>query len=166
MLDKYDQTRHLKLLKSSLKLKGPETKITDKGFLEYQATIDETIPELAAYSSMMNEHLHWQNREHYFELIEKLLSGPLHFLELRSKFHAIDDVVNSLQANLIIFEPDSRSDEFALLIGDIIMLFDRYSPDPISPESDDLSEEELKDVIQKIFIELKERYPVNSKENI
>ena len=42
---KYDQTRHLKLLKSSLKLEGLETKITEKGFLKYQATIDETIPE-------------------------------------------------------------------------------------------------------------------------
>ena len=46
------------------------------------------------------------------------------------------------------------------------MFFGRYSLDPISSESDDLSDEKLKDVSQKIFIELKERYPINYKENV
>ena len=43
------------------------------------------------------------------------------------------------------------------------MVFNLYCPDPSLRESHELSEEELRDVVQTIFIEMKERYPENSK---
>ena len=42
--------------------------------------------ELQPDPARISSHLHWENREHYFELIEKLLNGPMHFLELRKKY--------------------------------------------------------------------------------
>ena len=119
---------------------------------------DENFFELEKYSAMMISHLHWENREHYFELIEKLLNGPMHFLELRKKYQAINEAGESLEANLILLEPDGKSKGFGLLIGDLIMLFNRYCPDPSLRESYELSEKELKDLVQKILIEMKERY--------
>jgi len=108
---------------------------------------------------MMISHLHWENREHYFELIEKLLNGPIHFLELRKKHQAINDAGEGLEADLILLEPNEKSKGFGRLIGDLIMLFDRYCPDPSLRESHELNEEELRDLVQKILIEMKERYP-------
>jgi hypothetical protein len=45
------------------------------------------------------------------------------------------------------------------LIDEIIMLFDRYCPDPIIREDSKFSEEELKTLIQNISIKMKNCYP-------
>lgn len=103
--------------------------------------------ELREYTVMMINHLHWENRTQYFELIEQFLNG----LDLRKKYRAI----NRLEAELILFEPEDFDD----LISEIIILFDRYCPDPSLRESYEFSEEELKNLIQKILIEMKNRYP-------
>ena len=52
---------------------------------------NENFFELEKYSAMMISHLHWENRDHCFELIEKLLNNSMHFLELRKKYQAIND---------------------------------------------------------------------------
>ena len=93
-------------------------------------TADENFFELGKYSAMMISHLRWENREHYFELIEKLLNGPMHFLELRKKHRAINDAGESLQANLILLQPNERCAGFDDLIDELVSLFDRYCPDP------------------------------------
>jgi hypothetical protein len=165
----YNKRKHLKLLKSSPKLESRRTSLTDEEFVKFLDSMripDENFFELEKYSAMMISHLHLENREHYFELIEKLLNSPMHFLELRKKYQAINKAGESLEANLILLEPDAKSKGFGLLIGDLIMLFDRYCPDPSLRESHELSEEGLRDLVQKIFIEMKEGYPENSKENI
>ena len=46
------------------------------------------------------------------------------------------------------------------------MLFDIYWPDPSLCESHELNEEELRTLVQKIFIKMKEGYPENSKKNL
>ena len=127
---------------------------------------DENFFELEEYSAMMISHLHWENREHYFELIEKLLNGPINFLELRKKHRAINDAVESLEAELIILEPNKKYEGFDDLIDELVSLFDRYCSDPSLRESHEFSEEELKKLIQKILIKMKEHYPENSKENV
>ena len=90
----------------------------------------------------------------------------MHFLELRKKYQAINEAGESLEANLILLEPDGKSKGFGLLIGDLIMLFDIYCSDPSLRESHELSEDELRDLVQKIFIEMKERYLTSYKKNI
>ena len=160
----YNKRKHLKLLKSSPKLESPRRSLTDEEFVKFLDSMpiaDENFFELEKYSAMMISHLHWENREHYFELIEKLLNGPMHFLELRKKYQAINDAGESLEANLILLEPDAKSKGFGLLIGDLIMLFDRYCPDPSLRESHELSEEELRDLVKDIFIAMKEKCKEN-----
>jgi hypothetical protein len=66
----------------------------------------------------------------------------MHFLELRKKYQAIHEARESLEANLILFEPDPKSKGFGIFIGDFILLFDLYCPDPSLHESHELSEEE------------------------
>lgn len=50
----------------------------------------------------MIAHLHWQNREQYFELIEQFLNGPINFLDLRKKYRSVSDAVERLEAELIL----------------------------------------------------------------
>jgi hypothetical protein len=118
---KYNKTKYLTLLKYSQKLDKQEKHIDDESRKDFL--------KLREYSDIMINHLHWENREHYFELI--------------------------------ILEHNDKSEEFDDLIDQIIMLFDRYCPDPIIREDYEFSKEELKHLIRKIFIEMKNNYPLN-----
>jgi len=92
-------------------------------------------------------------------LIEKLVNGPINFLPLREKHRAINNAVEMLEAELILLEPNPKCEGFDELIDELVSLFDRFCPDPSLRESHEFSEEELKKVIQTIFVEMKDRYP-------
>jgi hypothetical protein len=158
---KYDKKNHLNLLKYSQKLEQEGKHLYDES--------REDFFKLREYSAMMISHLNWENRAHYFELIEELLNGPINFLHLRKKYQSVSDAVERLEAELILLDPMEPYDKafgFTVLIDELVSLFDRYCPDPSIRESHELSEEELRDLVKDIFIEMKERYPENSKENL
>jgi hypothetical protein len=69
-------------------------------------------------------------------------------LDLRKKHRAI----NGLEADLILLDPVEPY-RFTEWINELIMLF------PAIREDYEFSEEELKNLIQKILIEMKDRYP-------
>lgn len=145
----YNKKKHL----NSQKSEKPRKILSDEEFLKLlESRPDENFFELEAYSAMIISHLHWENREDYFELIEKLLNGPINFLELRKKHQAINE-------GLHLLEPNEKCEGFDDLIDELVSLFDRYCPDPSLRESHEFSEEELKKLIQKILIEMKDRYP-------
>ncbi len=87
-----------------------------------------------------------------------MLNGPINFLELRKKHQAINDAGERLETELILLEPNEKCEGFDNLIDELVSLFNRYCPDPSLRESHEFSEEELKKLIQKIFIEMKDRY--------
>ena len=75
---------------------------------------------------MMIAHLNWQNREHYFELIEQFLNGPINFLHLRKKYQAVSDSVERLEAELILLDPMEPYDQafgFTELIDELNSAF-------------------------------------------
>lgn len=165
----YSKREHLKLLKSSPELESPRPSRTGEKFFKFLDSMpiaDENFFELRKYSAMMICHLHWENREHSFELIKKLLNGPMHFLELRKKHRAINEAGESLEAKVILLEPDERCAGFDNLINELVSLFDRDCLDSSLRESHEFNEQELRDLVQKIFIEMKEGYPKNSKQNL
>ena len=103
---------------------------------------------------MMISHLNWGNRAHYFELIQKI-NRPINFLDLRKKYPSVSDAVERLEEELIILDPMEAYDKafgFTGLIDDLVSLFDRYCPDSSICESHELSEKELRDLVQKIFL--------------
>ena len=147
---KYNKTNHLNLLKYSKKLETEGNSIYNESRKDFL--------KLREYSAMMTNYLYWENRTQYFELIEQFLNGPINFLDLRKKHRSVNDAAKRLQAELILLEPNDKSEGFDDLTNEIIMLFDRYCPDPYLREDYEFSEEELKNLIQKIFIEMKDRY--------
>ena len=92
---KYDKKKHLNLLKYSEELEKQEKTLSYEDFLEF-----------CEFSVMLMSHLHWENRDHYFELINELLNGPIEFFKLRRKHRAISDAVKRLESDLIFFEPN------------------------------------------------------------
>ena len=99
-------------MKYSLKLKSEGKSIykeSEKDFLK-----------LREYSAMMIGQLHWETRNQYFKLIEKLLNGPIKFLDLREKHRSVTDAGKYLQRQLILLEPNEKAEGFDHLISDII----------------------------------------------
>ena len=97
-------------------------------------------------------------------MIEQFLNGPINFLDLRKKYRSVSDSVERLEAELIFLDPVEPYDKafgFTELINEIVLLFDRYCPDPKIREDYELSEKQIKNLIQTIFIEMKNRSPLN-----
>lgn len=163
---KYSKTEHLKLLKSVQKSESLQKSeisrkiLSNDEFLKLlEFEVDEDFFKLKPYTIMLISHLQWENREEYFQFIEELLNGPINFLPIRKKYRAINDAVEMLEAKLILFEPNPKSEGFADLMDEVVSLFDRYCPDSYFRESHEFSEEQLKKLIQKIFIKMKNGYP-------
>lgn len=134
-------------------------KLESEGKLIYDEPKTDFL-KLREYSVLVVGHLQWENRNQYFKLIEKLLNGPINFLDLRKKHRVGNDARESLEAELILLEPNEKAEGFDDLIDDLISLFDPYCPDGMMQEDYKLGEEELKKVIQTIFVEMKDRYPL------
>jgi len=64
-----------------------------------------------------------------------------------------------LQVELTLLEPNPKREGFDNLIDELVSLFDRFCPDLSLRESHEFGEEKLKKLIQKIFIQIKDRYP-------
>lgn len=145
--------RHLELLKAS------PTKLhinfkTQQEFDDWYKSAppkDENFPELRSYVAAMNEEIHYQNKIYYVELIETMLQSPDFdgFIELVDYYKTIEAFGEKLQDNLILLEPNDKSKDFSLLIGDLIMHFDRR---------EELTDEQLRAVIQTILIKIKQDY--------
>ena len=66
-----------------------------------------------------------------------------------------------LKTNLILFEPNPKSEGFLTLLNNILSFDHCYCPtaDPDFCEDDRFPEKEFKKMVKDIFIEMKERYP-------
>ena len=149
----YNKKKHLDLLKYSQKLESEEKHIYDESENGFFA--------LREYSAILINHLHWENREHYFELIEEFLNEPINFLPLRKKHQSVKQAGKSLQGELILLEPNPNSEGFDSLINNLISVFDEYCAK--AGDEGELSEFEVKNIIQRIFEEMKDRFPLNKK---
>jgi hypothetical protein len=94
------------------------------------------------------------------------LNGPINFSELTKKYRVITDAGKRLEDELILLEPNSNCIEFDYLIDELVSLFDIYLPYPNARESHEFGEEKLRDLVQNIFIKMKEDFSENSNENL
>lgn len=80
-----NKNRHLKLLRLKDKYEQLKKVSSNEATLAYlERKLDENFDELLDCSTMMVSYLHWSNRAHYYELIEKFLNGPIDFDSLKS----------------------------------------------------------------------------------
>lgn len=149
---KYNKAKHLDLLKYRQKLESEGKSLYEES--------NKDFLELRHYSAMMIAHLHWQNREQYFSLIQKFLDNPLDLLPLqtlRERYDSINDAVKRLQAELILLdpiEPYDKAFEFTGSIDKISGVFHKYILEQGPDEC--MDKEEVKNLVQTIFVEMKE----------
>jgi len=164
---KYNKVRHLELLQT---VKRPEQllNISEKErserheeiiMLEFEFEQDEKVQELYYYNYLINNHLHWEYRTQYFELIQEMLDGQINFEKLKKKVDLIEKAINYLVDNLILLEPNKKSEGFTpALINNILAFDDDYRPREGFSDEDKVYEEEFKKRIKDSFIKIKERY--------
>lgn len=148
---KYNKKKHFDLLKYSQKLEAEGKDSYDEA--------EKDFFTLRAYSALLINHLHWENRGHYFELIEDFLNGPINFLPLRKKRGAINNAEEMLSSEWILLEPNPKCEGFGNLIEDVISVFDEYCAKV--GDEDELSDFEVKTIIEGIFKKMKHRFPLN-----
>lgn len=150
---KYNKKKHFDLLKYSQKLKAEGKHIYDEAEKDFFA--------LRSYSVMLINHLHWENRRHYFELIKDFLNGQINSLPLREKCRVINNAEKMLTAELILLEPNPKCEGFGNLIEDVISVFDEYYAKV--GDEDELSDFDVKNIVEEIFKEMKDRFPLEEK---
>ena len=80
------------------------------------------------------------------------------FFASKKKYQSVSDAVERLEGQLIFLdpmEPYYKAFGFTILVDELVSLFDIYCPDSSLRESHEFSEEELRDLVKDIFIEMK-----------
>lgn len=150
---KYNKKKHFDLLKYSQKLKAEGKHIYHEA--------EKDFFTLRSYSVMLINHLHWENRRHYFELIEDFLNGQIKSLPLREKCRVINNAEKILTAELILLESNPKCEGFGNLIEYVISVFDEYYAKV--GDEDELSDFDVKNIVEEIFKEMKDRFPLEEK---
>ena len=123
---KYNQTKHLNLLKNEEMLWEEYRKAGKEGKLS------DDLLEVLNYRSMIISHLNWKDCFEYFSLIEEILNYEMRFIEFLDKNRAIREEFKRIELELesIVFEPDPRSEGFGAMIDQILSVLEAYCPDP------------------------------------
>ncbi len=158
----YNKDRHLELLQT-LPNSEKNCPRQDIPILDSIDMINFDKPkgseELEYFDFLFLNHLHWENRTQYYELIQEILDKQIDFKELNKKFDLIEEAGTYLLRNLILLEPDKKSEGFAVELTEILLLKDKYCPIAEFCDDDRFPEEEFKKIVKNIFTKLKEWYP-------
>lgn len=85
----------------------------------------------------------------------------MEFLTLRNRYKSIPDAVEYLESELILLDPlefYDKAQKFTVFINEILGCFHIYCKGLGDHEQ---SEEEVKNMVQTIFVKIKNSYPLN-----
>ena len=109
----YDKKRHLELLNKQ---------------------DDEFTSKLRTYSIILTDHLNWEIRDQYLELLKNYREEKIDILNFRIKFceryESIEKVANLLQSDRVLLSLDKNSLNFGDLLSNIDNCCKAYSDDP------------------------------------
>lgn len=134
----YDKKRHLELLNK-------------KG--------DEFKSKLQTYSIVLIDHLNWEIRDQYLELLDKFIDKKIDSLNFRiafcERYESIDKVADLLKSNLVLLSPDKNSLNFGDLLAEIDNYCKAYSDDPEPFRNKfEIGDVEFRISIEKIYLKI------------
>ena len=134
----YDKKRHLELL-------------NQQG--------DEFKSKLRTYSIILIDHLNWEIRDQYLELLDKFIDKKIDSFNFRiafcERYESIEKVADLLKSNRVLLSPDKNSLNFADLLSKIDGCCKAYSGDPEPYRSKfEIGDSEFQTLIEKIYLEL------------
>ena len=133
---------------------------TKKRHLELlDQTGDEFNLDLLTHSVILIDHLNWEIRDQYMELLENYKQGKIDNYSFRTKFskryQSIEEVSHLLQSNRVLLSPDKNSVDFGNLLAEIENCCEAYSADPEPFRSEvEIGDVEFQISMEKIYFEI------------
>ena len=134
----YDKKRHLELL-------------NQQG--------DEFKSKLRTYSIILIDHLNWEIRDQYLELLENYMEEKRDSFNFRIRFceryESIEKVADLLKSNRVLLSPDENSLDFGDLLSEIDSCCKAYSDDPEPFRNKfEIGDVEFRTSIEKIYLKI------------
>lgn len=152
MSEKYEKKRFHEFLNYDKKL--------NLELLKNSENLTEDLKlKFISYSALQFNHLNWEIRDQYIELLDKFINKKIDSFNFRiafsERYESIDKVTDFLQSNLVFLSPDKKSLNFADLLSEIDLCCKVYSDDPEPFRNPvELGEVEFRISIEKIYLEL------------
>lgn len=137
----YDKKRHIELLNKQNK----------QG--------DEFEPKLRTYSIILFDHLNWEIRDQYLELLENYKKKKIDICNFRIRFferyESVEKVADVLKSNRVLLSPDKNSLNFGDLLSEIDDCCKVYSNDPEPFRNKfEIGDVEFRISIEKIYFKI------------
>ena len=137
----YDKKLNLELLKDSEDLTG-ELKL-----------------KLLHYSAIQFNHLNWEIRHQYLELLDKFIDKKIDSFNFRiafcERYESIEKVADLLKSNRVLLSPDKNSLNFGDLLSKIDDCCKAYSDDPEPFRNKfEIGDVEFRISIEKIYLKI------------
>lgn len=145
----YDKKQHLELLNQQ----------SDE-FQSLNQQSDEFRSKLLNYSIILIDHLNWEIRDQYLELLENYMKEKSDSFNFRSRFSerygSVEKVADLLKSNRVLLSPDENSLDFGDLLAEIEDCCKAYGNDP-EPFRDkcEMGEVEFRTSIEEIYSKIK-----------
>ena len=139
----YEKKRHLELLNQQ------ET-----------VSSDESNSKLLTYSIILIDHLNWEIRDQYLELLDKFMEKKINIFNFRTAFCeryiSIEQLADVLKSNRVLLSPSQKSLEFGDLLAEIDNCCQAYSGDPEPFRNEfEIGDVEFRTSIEKTYFQMK-----------
>ena len=153
---RYNYKEHIQFLKYQQELKKQNKSLKTLAPIQYS--------KLEKYSYIINEYLHWSQKNEYLELIKNFLNSKIDAKEFDKKFSKMVTVIEE-KCSLLFqnyeelkgIEPSPRSVGFATWISEIYLCCEEFYEDYELHEGEDpalKTEEQLRDAVRSLFPEI------------
>lgn len=120
---------------------------------------DEFKSKLRTYSIILIDHLNWEIRNQYLELLENYMEEKRDTFNFRIRFceryESIEKVAYLLKSNRVLLSPDEKSLDFGDLLSEIDNCCKAYSDDPEPFRNKfEIGDVEFRTSIEKIYLKI------------
>ena len=127
--------------------------------LNQQNDDDEFQSKLRSYSIILIDHLNWEIRDQYLELLENYMEKKSDSFNFRIRFceryESIEKVAELLKSNRVLLSPDKNSLNFGDLLSKIDHYCKAYSDDPEPFRNEfEIGDVEFRILIEKIYLKI------------
>ena len=120
---------------------------------------DELNSRLRTYSIILIDHLNWEIRNQYLELLENYMEEKRDTFNFRIRFceryESIEKVAYLLKSNRVLLSPDENSLDFGDLLSELDNCCKAYSDDPEPFRNKfEIGDVEFRTSIEKIYLKI------------
>ena len=120
---------------------------------------DEFKSKLRTYSIILIDHLNWEIKDQYFELLKNYMEGKIDSfnfqIRFQERYESIEKVADLLKSNRVLLSPDKNSLDFADFLSQIDSCCKVYS-DNLEPfqQPGELTDVQFRNQIEKIYLKI------------